>query len=147
MHDDSTAILRCYTEEAVAKSRKACPNGNGGKGTKGKKGRKHRREDGGKDEGGGEDGASSVARLETLSGSGLTDGSGKVDSTKGKVFSLADVSEEELVKELARRRAERFKLSGANKAGVPKKDDVDPTGQVCTIDGSGGTITCRDLME
>jgi len=129
MHDDSTAILRCYTEEAIAKSRKV-QNRKGEKNN-----RKHRRENDNKNEGNSE---ICVERSDTITGT----------HDSKQVFSLADVSDDDIVKELARRRAERYKLAGAmKKAGKYKKDDIDPTGQVCTLDGSGGTITCRDLME
>ena len=69
-------------------------------------------------------------------------------------LSLADATEEELVKELARRRAERFRLSGAMKRGGGGGDGVgvgddasDPTGQVCSLRGGPGSIPCSELME
>ena len=60
--------------------------------------------------------------------------------------SLAGASEEELVRELARRRAERFRLAGAM-GRINGDDEPDPTGQVCSLNGGNGTIPCRELME
>ena len=60
---------------------------------------------------------------------------------------ISKASEEELVRELAKRRAERFRLAGAMKRLSDDKDDVDPTGQVCTLNGGDGSIPCRELME
>jgi len=146
MHDDSTAILRCYTEEAVAKSRKI-PNPGGKEKEKMKmKGRKHGRENSGGDGRENGDGGNGVSVVRSVA----EEGAARVESgAAGAVFSLSDLSDDDLVKELARRKAERHKLSGAmKKVEWRRKDDiVDPTGQVCTLDGSGGTITCRDLME
>lgn len=62
---------------------------------------------------------------------------------------LGEVTEEDLVKELARRKADRFRLSGSMKrvddgdeSGIP-----DPTGQMCSLNGGNGTIPCVELME
>lgn len=116
MHDDSTAILRSYTEEALAKSRK---------GNKGKKSRD-----------------ATNANLKTDEDA---QSEKKTDTTQNSPSSLEDASEEELIRELARRRAERFRLNGAM-PGRPG-DKYDPTGQVCTLNGGDGSIPCRELME
>ena len=60
---------------------------------------------------------------------------------------LQDFSEEELVRELAKRRAEKFRLAGASPQN--KRDGLpdDPTGQFCTLNGGDGSIPCRELME
>ena len=111
MHDDATAILRSYTEEALAKSRKD------------NRIKKERERKSAK-----EAGISKAA-----------------DTAENIPSSLKDATEESLVRELARRRAERFRLAGA----MPGKsnDNYDPTGQVCTLNGGNGSIPCRELME
>lgn len=61
---------------------------------------------------------------------------------------LRKISDDDLVKELARRKADRFRLSGSMKridddvSGIP-----DPTGQMCSLKGGNGTIPCAELME
>ena len=70
----------------------------------------------------------------------------KVEEVPPPSSSLADASEEELVRELARRRAERFRLAGAM-GRLNGDDEPDPTGQVCSLNGGNGTIPCRELME
>eukprot|EP00934_Nitzschia_sp_Nitz4_P002828 Nitzschia sp. Nitz4//scaffold107_size73032//38978//44923//NITZ4_005762-RA/size73032-processed-gene-0.110-mRNA-1//1//CDS//3329532599//2818//frame0 len=89
MHDDSTAILRSYTEEALAKSRR--------------------------DKGGKKATPSSTSK--------------KIQETTteeiGNAALLSSASEEELVRELARRRADRYRLAGSMK----RVDEDDPTGQ------------------
>ena len=113
MHDDATAILRSYTEEALAKSRKVDK----------KKG--------------GKNGANSQP-TNTIEES---------PADPKIAMQLQDFSDDEIVRELARRRAEKFRLSGASPGN--KRDDlpVDPTGQVCTLNGGDGSIPCRELME
>jgi hypothetical protein len=49
--------------------------------------------------------------------------------------------------ELARRKAEKYRLAGAMSRHVEDGGPVDPTGQVCTLDGRDGNIPCRELME
>lgn len=112
MHDDATAILRSYTEEALDKSRKET--------------HKKFRPRGGEEE-----------KKDNHAEHTLAD----VEST------LASFSDDELVKELARRRAASFRLAGAMKRTGDEDDDVDPTGQVCSLNGGNGTIPCRELME
>lgn len=108
MHDDLTAIMRCYTEEAVARSRKVnMPKGKGRKKGRGQRG------DGEKTE------ENAVADIK--------------DEELGKT--LVEATDEELVKELARRKAERYKLSGAMKRLGGDGDDEDPTGQMCSLKG------------
>jgi selenocysteine lyase/cysteine desulfurase/tRNA(Ile)-lysidine synthase TilS/MesJ len=132
MHADSTSILRSYTEEALAKSRKnqngkRRPNGSNLK----KDTEKPHEIDSGED---------SVASTPSQAvGRGIT-----IDSSSGGAL-LSEASDEDLVRELARRRAERFRLAGAMKR-LGEEDD-DPTGQVCTLNGGDGSIPCRELME
>ena len=131
MHDDSTSILRCYTEEAVSKSRREKGNYNGKKKQLSKKQQAHELK---------EVKSNSMEvdeALETNNENQTIDGS-----------TLAEIPEEELIRELARRKSLKFKLAGAMKRMQnSKKDDIDPTGQVCTLDGRGGTIPCREVME
>ncbi|KAL3918014.1 MAG: hypothetical protein SGILL_004444 [Bacillariaceae sp.] len=110
MHDDATAILRSYTEEALAKSRKE------------KNGKKHK--------------GDAPTRPELSND----------DSTPSPSVSLDAATDEDLVRELARRRAHRYKLAGAM---APRTQDgvIDPTGQVCSLNGGDGSIPCRELME
>jgi hypothetical protein len=125
MHDDSTAIMRSYLEETIAKSVKVP--------TKGQK------------NGGGaappndatQNGSSSTASNELMAKSLIT-------STHEA--SLEAATEEQLIAELARRRAAKFQLSGAMKRLTPGDID-DPTGQVCSLNGDDGSIPCRELME
>jgi tRNA(Ile)-lysidine synthase TilS/MesJ len=137
MHDDSTAILRSYTEEALAKSRKENHVKKRPIGSKSRNGEKSNPDENFKNG----DGCETVQE----SGASLTQQQGfelEEEPRKTKT-SLADASEEELVRELAHRRAERFRTAGAMK----RSDDEDPTGQVCTLNGGNGSIPCRELME
>jgi hypothetical protein len=135
MHDDATAILRSYTEEALAKSRKE-PNSK--KRLTQRTGDKNKFDEGDK-----------VEKHDPRSGNAepmkpKTPSNAAAAQPVENTTVLVDASEEELVKELARRRAARFRLAGAMKR-LP--DDEDPTGQVCTLNGGNGSIPCRELME
>ncbi len=112
MHDDATAILRSYTEEALDKSRKES----------------HKK-------------IQRPVKTDELEGKkhGSAENAFVADS------SLAQFSDEELVKELAHRRAEKHRLAGAMKR--TNNDENDPTGQVCSLIGGNGSIPCRELME
>lgn len=68
-------------------------------------------------------------------------------STEPLVFAnISDLSEETLLRELARRKAERYKNTISE--SCPKADGLsDPTGQMCTLNGGNGTIPCKELME
>lgn len=107
MHDDATAILRSYTEEALDKSRKE-----------------------------------SHKKIRSTDTTYQTEEEKK---TCGSESGLGDFSDDALVKELARRRAQKHRLAGAMKR--VDDDDDDPTGQVCTLNGGNGSIPCRELME
>jgi len=126
MHDDATAIMRSYTEDAIAKSRKGIK----------KKPSDFKKNDirvNGKVENvTAEQGKNPNTNLST-------------DDSIAKI-SLDEASEEMLVRELARRRANKYRLAGAMAMHAPENLD-DPTGQVCTLDGRNGTIPCRELME
>ena len=128
MHDDATAIMRSYTDEAIAKSRK---------------GVKKKPSDFKKKENGKNDTKEIVAASEQ-GGHSATNGS--TDMESHITTSLEDATEEMLVRELARRRATKYRLAGAMAMHTPEGRD-DPTGQVCTLNGGNGTIPCRELME
>jgi hypothetical protein len=135
MHDDATAILRSYTEEALAKSRKV-PNSK--KRLIQRTGEKNKLYEGDK-----------VEKHDPPSGNAepmkpQTASNAAAAQPMENATVLVDASEEELVRELARRRAKRFRLAGAMKR---LQDDEDPTGQVCTLNGGNGSIPCRELME
>jgi tRNA(Ile)-lysidine synthase TilS/MesJ len=127
MHDDSTAIMRSYTEEAIGKSRKGVKK----KPSDFKK--KDMRSNDSK-----ENGITEQAKSPIMNGS--------TDDSSSKVTSLEEASEEMLIRELARRRANKYRLAGAMAMHSPDNQD-DPTGQVCTLNGGNGTIPCRELME
>lgn len=62
---------------------------------------------------------------------------------------LGKITDDDLVKELAKRKADRFRLSGSMKR-VDDGDESgisDPTGQVCSFNGGNGSIPCFELME
>lgn len=122
MHDDSTAIMRCYLEETIAKSVKVP--------SKGKKKT---------DKGGSANASDTVKNVSPL------DISMDAPPSNASSNNLESVPEEMLIAELARRRAAKFQLSGAMKR--LSGDDDDPTGQVCTLNGGNGSIPCRELME
>jgi hypothetical protein len=109
MHDDSSAILKCYTEDVLAKTRKK------------------------------------PKRVPVISGevaaSSTTIESRGIETPE--LQSLRAASDDVLVRELARRRAEQFLLS----SGVKGADSSDPTGQICTLNGGNGSIPCYELME
>lgn len=122
MHDDATAILRSYTEEALAKSRK--------------------------------DGPKRILTVNMDNRMSTTDSAeeekkenGSEVGTESSMGELASFSEDQLVKELARRRADRYRLAGAMKRIDDDDGPYDPTGQVCSLNGGNGMIPCRELME
>ena len=133
MHEDSTAILRCYTEEAVSKSRRESN----------KKVDQHR--------------AIEVkARRNGVNNEGAHDENNPRDGnigtkeTNGNI-TFAMASDEDLIMEIARRKADKFRLSDSmQKSGGGDYIDgflQDPTGQVCSLNGGNGSIPCRELME
>lgn len=129
MHDDSTAIMRSYLEDTIAKSRKVPVKPKRAKITN--------------------DSNDMRQNSDSFSNNG--------DSNKGSIrnngTSLSSASEEELIAELARRKAAKHKLSGAMKR-LPADDNgnadnlpEDATGQMCSLTGGDGMIPCRELME
>ena len=139
MHDDMTSLMRSYLEEALEKSRKE--DGNNSKGKKKKKR-------------GGVDNDTGDAKEKRVvpSDPPKKEGPGPKMATK----LLSDASEDDLIAELARRKAEKYKWSGASpdnkREGGPSGNDddgmmmEDPTGQVCSLNGGDGSIPCRELM-
>ena len=123
MHDDMSSILRGYTEEAVSRSRKEPHSGR----------KKQRKNEIQKSAATGAE-APDVA----MESPKATSPSTTAAQTNN---SLANFSEDQLMMELARRKASRFRKP------TTKGDSEDPTGQVCTLNGGNGTIPCRDLME
>jgi len=121
MRDEATAILRCYTEEAVANSKREEKFSRNGK---------------------------SQLRTEgSLTGNEVD---ADIKSSTNIVDTLACLSDDDLLKEVARRKALQYRLHGAMKRFGETEDptlDMDPTGQMCTVDGRDGTIQCRDLFE
>uniref|UniRef100_A0A7S4VQU2 tRNA(Ile)-lysidine/2-thiocytidine synthase N-terminal domain-containing protein n=1 Tax=Ditylum brightwellii TaxID=49249 RepID=A0A7S4VQU2_9STRA len=145
MHDDNTSIMRSYLEDTLAKSRRTETKKN-------KKKKKHNKNH--KDGEDGDDNAVTKEKDDSKPDEGKENNTksdvigGNVEGSRAKC--LADASEEELIAELARRRAEKFRLSGAMKRLGNSKtggDDEDPTGQVCTLNGGNGSIPCSELME
>mmetsp|Transcript_16178 Transcript_16178/g.24424 ORF Transcript_16178/g.24424 Transcript_16178/m.24424 type:complete len:1204 (-) Transcript_16178:222-3833(-) len=127
MHEDATAILRSYTEEAISKSRKENPK----KASKAHKDINKSLKD------------AYEKKEEQLSSDN--------DKKNQKAPLLSEASEDDLVRELARRRADKFHLSGSMKR-MRVEDSagdfpMDLTGQVCTLNGGNGSIPCRELME
>lgn len=141
MHDDMTSILKSYTEEALAKSRK-----DSGPGKKNKK-RKQQND---------ADGSPPLKKSDNEESSDDKE-SGVSDAKKqgSLCVNLAEASDDQLLRELANRRAAKFKTYGAMKTdarGLKKEEKEDNlpedlTGQVCTIDGANGSIRCYELME
>merc|ERR1712100_64324 len=124
MHDDSTAIMRCYTEEVVSRTCKV----------KDRKNRKRSK-------------FLAAANQELQSSQSKTTGS-PPETDPNLHLALRNASEEDLIKELARRKAERFRHSGAmkrlkNDESPSEKTINDPIGQVCTLNGGNGSIPCR----
>jgi tRNA(Ile)-lysidine synthase TilS/MesJ len=115
MHEDATSILRCYTEETLAKSRKDQKRERSPDTDDFRHVPKKRREDGG----------------------------------------LGDIPDDDLVLELARRKAAKYHLAGAmkrndNDATTDQSTEMgvdDPTSQLCSLKGGNGTIPCYELME
>lgn len=104
MHDDLTGIMRCYTEETLAKSKRE------------KNGKRKR---------------------SPLQGSVYDKPGEEVEMATplSENVNLCEASEEDLIKELARRKAEKFRQAGAMKR-LPNQSS---NGQVCNI-GGGCTI-------
>lgn len=113
MHDDSTAIMRSYLEETISKSVKL-PS----------KGRKPA-----------SDADTSSGHLTETGGSNTVSRKNEAQLLSRETsLSLHLATEEQLIAELAKRRAAKFQLSGAMKRLASGEED-DPTGQVCSLTG------------
>ena len=127
MHDDMSSILRGYTEEAVSKSRKVPHNGK-------KKQNKV-------------DMTKAVASSMTPGAATKVSAAEVPDNLGSNAFvfaadnPLTSFSDDQLMMEVARRKARQYRKSTAH------GDSEDPTGQVCTLNGGNGSIPCRELME
>jgi hypothetical protein len=134
MHDDSTAIMRSYLEETIARSRKIPANSNKSKVS---------------------NGSNNEVEIENAGYERAVVASNSEDCEappQNSRLTLSSASEEDLVAELARRRAGKYKLAGAMKRLTSKNDDeyelpADETGQMCSLTGGDGMIPCRELME
>jgi selenocysteine lyase/cysteine desulfurase/tRNA(Ile)-lysidine synthase TilS/MesJ len=115
MHDEMAAILRAFTEEAVARSRKIP--------YKEKNGSNER----------------------------LSHSTSNTSADVKRPLLLADIPDDDLILELARRKAVKFNLT-LSKGEVHSNNHLDsaghdPTVQVCTLNGGNGSIPCYELME
>jgi hypothetical protein len=115
MHEDMSSILRAYTEEAIARSRKIPW-----------KERNH------------------------------SSDSNTIVNSDPKVVrdqitaSLADVTDDELLLELAKRKAANQRIIAAKSAQSDKQIErgiSDADGLVCTFNGGNGSVPCYELME
>ena len=70
----------------------------------------------------------------------------KCEQTQSKVL-LREASEDELIVELARRRAEKFALKGSLQKQPEPEKSTTTDAPVCSINGGPGTIPCYELME
>jgi hypothetical protein len=135
MHDDSTSIMRSYLEETIAKSRKIPDLSKGGQVANGLNAENVQSE-------------GNRCTTSVLSTTGAP-----FETIQNARQSLASATEDELVAELARRRARKYKLSGAMKR-LPIDNEAydgtlppDETGQMCSLTGGDGMIPCKELME
>ena len=126
MHDDATAIMRSYTEEALAKSRK---------GVKKKPFYSKNKSSG--IHNGKQNTTATISDVQELDHSTTNDHGSN---------SLEDASDEMLLRELSRRRANKFRLAGSMARDL-RDGQSDPMGQVCSLKGGNGTIPCTELME
>ncbi len=104
MHDDMTSILKCYTEEAVSKSRK---NKGPGKQNKNQEEKRLKLE---------------LNEINTT----------LEDEDSGSGSPLSSYTDEQLVKEMARRKSHRFRLAGAmRRIGNDNDESMDVSDQTC----------------
>lgn len=112
MHDDMTGILRCYTEEAVSRSRKVK-----GHGKKKKRNNQNRIADDIKND--------DIAAVNLETNNCSKDGSNAVNGL------LSTLSDEELLKEMARRKSQRFRFGGSMKSKCKEEKSEDLSSQPC----------------
>jgi hypothetical protein len=129
MHEDATAILRCYTDEAISKSKKE----NNKKIYPNYPDKVKVSTD--------ENQALSVDHVDHI-------GSGSDEHyEKRAIASISEASDDDLLMELARRKADKFRLSGSMQKSRDYGLPLDPTGQVCSLNGGDRSIPCHELME
>lgn len=129
MHEDATAILRCYTDEAISKSKKE----NNKKIYPNYPDKVKVSTD--------ENQALSVDHVDHI-------GSGSDEHyEKRAIASISEASDDDLLMELARRKADKFRLSGSMQKSRDDGLPLDPTGQVCSLNGGDRSIPCHELME
>jgi len=134
MHNDSTSIMRSYLEGTIAKSRKV-------QGVKSKKAKIT-------------NSSKNDVEMKSTKTLPINESSNEV-SLENTRTSLESATEEDLIAELAKRRAAKYMLSGAmqrlpsDKNGAADDDKLpeDATGQMCSLTGGDGMIPCRELME
>eukprot|EP00546_Thalassionema_frauenfeldii_P005942 CAMPEP_0178914740 /NCGR_PEP_ID=MMETSP0786-20121207/11609_1 /TAXON_ID=186022 /ORGANISM="Thalassionema frauenfeldii, Strain CCMP 1798" /LENGTH=465 /DNA_ID=CAMNT_0020587713 /DNA_START=33 /DNA_END=1430 /DNA_ORIENTATION=- len=135
MHDDMTAILRSYSDEIHAKGKKE-------NNPIYQQRRKEREEE-------------QPPPPETKEEQTTSDAAAAADKEqqqqqhqKKKQAALAEqLSDEILLRELARRKANRYRLVGAMKSTSSQQQQNQEDAVVCTKDGANGTIRCYELME
>lgn len=115
MHEEATAVMRCLSEEVTERTRKEQGKSNNTKSLKGKQKTKDSEEEN-KESNPGNDSmdASFTVNLDT---------SDTNHPNPNHILGLAEASEEQLVAELTRRRAEKYRLHGAmtaKKGFIPK---------------------------
>ena len=128
LHEDSTSIMRCYTEETVAKSRKE-PG-------KPKKFYDYKPTEVTRAT------INSQEKIDKNTSLSLNETNDDVQDHALK--SLSDISDEVLVSELARRRASGYRLHGAMQCLAT--DDDDKSEYVCTLNEGMGSVPCHELM-
>jgi hypothetical protein len=60
---------------------------------------------------------------------------------------LGDATDEELLREITRRRIAKYKKNNMVGHEAEANNSSDPTGQTCSLLGGNGSIPCRELME
>jgi len=140
MHADSSALMWSYTNQITDKSKKE--NRNKEKGMRGP----HEKNSGKKDS----------HPLETHLEEKKDDLASPPTRNEHRPLLVRDATEDELVVELARRRAAKFGLKGSLQKDLPARTGApsaphqhtrEEEAPVCSINGGPGTIPCYELME
>jgi len=140
MHADSSALMWSYTNQIMDKSKKE--NRNKDKGTIGP----NKKNNGNKE----------IHHSETNFEEKKDDIVAHPTMNEQKPILVRDATDDELVVELARRRAAKFALKGSLQKNLKEQKDAQSEQQhqtreeeapVCSINGGPGTIPCYELME
>lgn len=134
MHDDLSPILRAYTEEVVSRSRSkqhrvksdAVPKSQNGSSPHPHNSTTTQHN------------LTPVDIIKSNNDNGIVAAAPTMHGSEGQLKNFTD---DELILELARRKGDRFRQPKST------SDGIDPTGQICTLNGGNGTIPCRELME